>query len=190
MILHTLTGSSTMDDATLYRPWGTVTPTFWGSAAVAELIPGTGPAPLSGTVQERLAAVAHAYTADRPDQAADLARQLDAKVTAQYGDAHLRTAEVREVRGHLAHLMGDHRSAVGWYLHVVRLRAGLQGPQHPDTVGASRRAYSLWRNVPAADAVPLGSELLSTVTAVHGPESAVAQHTRDGLTALTEQALL
>ncbi|MEV5950340.1 hypothetical protein, partial [Streptomyces sp. NPDC051993] len=145
-----------MDDTTLYRPWGTVTPEFWGSAAVAELTTRTGAAPMAATVQERLAAVANTYTAGHPDQAAALAQQLDTEVTAEYGDAHLRTAEVREVRGYLAHLTGDHRSAVGWYLHVVRLRAGLQGPQHPDTVGASRRAYSLWRNVPEVDAAPLG----------------------------------
>ncbi|MFD9631951.1 hypothetical protein [Streptomyces violascens] len=178
-----------MDDDTLYRPWGTVTPEFWGSAAVAELTTGTGAVPAAGTVQERLAAIAHTYTTGHPEQAAALAQQLDAEVAAEYGDAHRHTAEVREVRGYLAHLMGDHRSAVGWYLHVVRLRAGLQGPQHPDTLGASRRAYSLWRNVPETDAVPLGTELLTTVTAVHGPDSEVTRHTRERLTELTQEAV-
>ncbi|GGU44676.1 hypothetical protein [Streptomyces violascens] len=177
-----------MDDDTLYRPWGTVTPAFWGSAAVAELTTGTGPAPLADTVQARLAAIAGTYTSGEPDRAAALAQELDGEVTSEFGAAHLRTAEVREVRGYLAHLTGDHHSAVSWYLHVVQLRAGLQGPQHPDTVGASRRAYSLWRNVPEADAVPLGIELLSTVTAVHGPDSAVAQHTRERLATLSQQA--
>ncbi|MEV5950431.1 hypothetical protein AB0L94_28785, partial [Streptomyces sp. NPDC051993] len=64
----------------------------------------------------------------------------------------------------------------------------LQGPQHPDTVGASRRAYSLWRNVPEVDAAPLGAELLTTVAAVHGGDSEVARHTRERLTALSQQA--
>lgn len=176
-----------MGDQTLYHPWGTVSPSFWGSAAVAELTSSSAPAE-AAPVKDKIAAIGAVYTAEGPGPASVLAEQLDAEIVAGYGEAHLHVAEIREVRGYLAHQAGDHRSAMGWYLHVVNMRAGLQGPHHPDTLGASRRAYSLWRHVPETDSIALGTELLSTVTAVHGVEAEVTRHTRDHLTAFASRA--
>ncbi|MFE9406805.1 hypothetical protein ACFYNY_34420 [Streptomyces sp. NPDC006530] len=188
MSIRTTARSSFVGDQTLYHPWGAVSPSFWGSAAVAELTSSSAPAE-SASVKDKIAAIGAVYAAQGPVPASILAEQLDAETVAACGEAHLYVAEIREVRGYLAHLAGDHRSAVGWYLHVVHMRAGLQGPQHPDTLGASRRAYSLWRNVPDADSIALGVELLATVTAVHGAEAEVSRHTRDHLAASANQAV-
>lgn len=168
-------------DEALYAPWGSVTPAFWTTADQ-----GAQPAPaITTALRERLADVAAAAVAGQLDQAVRLATQLDQDVTTQYGEAHVHTIEVREVRGYLAHLMGDHAAAVGWYLHAVRLRAGVQGRTHPDTAQATRRAYSLWRAMPeTGDRHRLGAELLTTVTDIHGPEAPVAHHTRKRLETL------
>lgn len=114
-----------------------------------------------------------------------MAYRLDTEITAEYGPEHLNVVHIREVRGHLAHLMADHATALGWYLHTARLRATIQGPGHPDTEEATRRVYSLWRTVPDEDARRLGAELLSAVTDIHGPDAPVALRTLRRLQALT-----
>ncbi|TLQ39014.1 hypothetical protein [Streptomyces marianii] len=165
----------------LYAPWGSVTAAFWMTADGA---PAPTPAVLVA-LRERLAEVAAAAVAGQLDQAVRLATELDREITAQYGEPHIHTIEVREVRGYLAHLTGDHAAAVGWYLHAARLRSGVQGRSHPDTAQATRRAYSLWRAMPATvDRHPHGVELLATVIDIHGPDAAVVHHTRKRLESL------
>ncbi|MFC8103319.1 hypothetical protein [Streptomyces sp. NPDC057363] len=164
----------------IYRPWGTVTPEFWDTPA-----PGTAPAP-SGlapeTLRARLGEIAEtARTGHLPDAAA-LAARLDLDVTAEYGEPHLHTVQVREVRGYLAALAGDHPSGLSWYLHAAQLRVTIQGPGHPDVEAATRRAYSLWRAVPTeADRQRLGAGLLTIAGDIHGLDSPLVRHIRERL---------
>ncbi|MFF6815209.1 hypothetical protein ACFZAG_35790 [Streptomyces sp. NPDC012403] len=168
----------------LYRPWGTVTPEFWDTPA-----PGTASAP-SGlapeTLRARLVKVAEvAETGHLPDAAA-LAARLDQDVTAEYGELHLHTIQVREVRGYLAALAGDHPSGLSWYLHAAQLRVTIQGPGHPDVEAATRRAYSLWLAMPPeADRQRLGTDLLTVAGDIHGPDSQIVRRIRERLYTLT-----
>ena len=166
-----------------YAPWGTVTPEFWDASA-----PGTVTAPqglTAETLRARLAKVAEVAQQGLLDDAVALAAQLDQDVTAEYGEAHLHTVQVREVRGYLAALMGDYAAGLAWYLHAAQLRVTVQGPSHPDVEAATRRAYSLWRSMPdEADRQRFGGDLLTVATDIHGPDSVVARLTRQRLYAL------
>ncbi|MET8945458.1 hypothetical protein ABZX30_18200 [Streptomyces sp. NPDC004542] len=167
----------------VYRPWGTVTPEFWAAPA-----PGTTPADRGlppETLRARLVRVAEVAQDGRPQDAVALAAQLDQDVTAEYGELHLHTVQVREVRGYLAALMADHATGLAWYLHAVQLRVTIQGPGHPDVEEATRRAYSLWRAMPPeADRQRLGAELLTIATDIHGADSLVVRRTREHLYSL------
>jgi hypothetical protein len=167
-----------------YRPWGTVTPAFWATPA-----PGTAAAPQGlppETLRTRLVEVAQVAQGGQLQDAAMLADQLNQDVTAEYGETHVHTIQVREVRGYLAALMGDHATGVSWYLHAAQLRATVQGPGHPDVEEATRRSYSLWQALPpGADRYRLGTELLTIVTDIHGADSPVARRTRERLFSLT-----
>ncbi|GAA0924936.1 hypothetical protein [Streptomyces thermoalcalitolerans] len=164
----------------LYRPWGTVTPEFWATAA-----PGTATVPEGlrpETLRARLAKVAEVAQDGRLQDAAALAAQLDLDTTAEYGESHLHTVQVREVRGYIAALMGDHATGLAWYLHAVQLRVTIQGPKHPDVEAATRRAYSLWRAMPPeSDRPGLGAELLTIATDIHGADSLLVRHIRERL---------
>ncbi|WP_438319381.1 hypothetical protein ACSHWO_35130 (plasmid) [Streptomyces sp. HUAS TT3] len=179
----------------VFLPWGTVTPAFWTGAAVPEPeAPPAPPAPVETPpapveappavdVAERIADIAAAAGEGNLDKAALLAAQLDTEHTAATdGTATLATADIREIRGYVASLIGDHRTAVSWYLHMVRLRADVQGSNHPDTHAAVRRAYSLWRSGKDPDlTLALGKELLSTAVSVHGPNAPAVQRIRDAM---------
>ncbi len=164
----------------LYRPWGIVTPEFWATPA-----PGAAAAPHglpSEALRARLIRVAEVAQDGSLEDAAALAVQLDRDVTGEYGEVHLHTVQVREVRGYLAALMGDHAVGLGLYLHAAQLRVSIQGPRHPEVEAATRRAYSLWRSFPPeADRQRLGAELLTVVTDIHGPDAPVVRHTRKRL---------
>lgn len=167
----------------LYRPWGTVTPEFWDAPA-----PGTVPTPpglAPETLRARLVKVAEvAQNGHLPDAAA-LAARLDQDVTAEYGELHLHTVQVREVRGYLAALAGDHPSGLSWYLHAAQLRVTIQGPTHPDVEAATRRAYSLWRAMPAeTDRQRLGADLLTIAGDIHGTDSQIVRRIRERLYSL------
>lgn len=96
----------------LFRPWGTVTPAFWGAPALAPAAQ-TGPqAQIPEVLRERLAAVAAAATGGELQDAAWMAYQLDIEIAAECGVEHLNTVHIREVRGHIAHLMDDHATAL------------------------------------------------------------------------------
>ncbi|WP_405805632.1 hypothetical protein OG729_10105 [Streptomyces sp. NBC_00210] len=176
-----------MPDEELYRPWGTVTPAFWGTGAPEAAAFAEQP-PVPAAIRDRMAAVAAASTAGHPAEAAALAHRLDTEITAQYGEAHLHTVHIREVRAHLAYLANDHVAAVGWYLHTARLRAAVQGQDHPDTAQATRRVYSLWRTLPAPDAGRLGAQLLAAVIDIHGPDAPLVTRIRRRLASLTTAA--
>ncbi|MEU8828902.1 hypothetical protein [Streptomyces sp. NPDC048636] len=164
------------DTGPFYRPWGVVSPDFWeGATPVAD------PARLDEeTLRARFAEVADVATSGDLPHATTIAKRLDEDVTAVYGEVHLHTVNVREIRGYLGHLANEHKQALGWYLHAVRLRATVQGRGHPDTQKASRRAYSLWVSIPVTpEWYQLGSELLSTLTDVLGSDSPLVQRTRE-----------
>ncbi|CAM5663268.1 hypothetical protein SGRIM128S_09022 [Streptomyces griseomycini] len=110
----------------LYRPWGTVTPEFWGAPAPGAAAAPSGLAP--ETLRARLVKVAEvARTGHLPDAAA-LAARLDQDVTAEYGELHLHTVQVREVRGYLAALAGTPRAVL-----VPAPRTRVDHPGHPGT---------------------------------------------------------
>ncbi|MET9959463.1 hypothetical protein ABZ128_10340 [Streptomyces sp. NPDC006326] len=163
----------------VFLPWGVVTPEFW---TVTEAVPGLR-APSNVPVAERIAEISALATEGALKKATLLAGQLDEDHTAACGGTvTTATADIREIRGYLASLSGDHRAAVGWYLHMVRLRAGLHGPHHPDTEAAVRRTYSLWRGIgnPVLSH-RLGQELLTSVIGLQGPHSAAAVRIRQVL---------
>ncbi|WP_051900925.1 hypothetical protein [Streptomyces aureus] len=167
-----------------FRPWGTVTPEFWAMPASGATPADRGLPP--ETLRARLVRVAEVARNDRPHDAAALATQLDQDVTAEYGELHLHTVQVREVRGYLAALMADQATGLAWYLHALQLRVAIQGPRHPDVDEATRRAYSLWRAVPPeADRQRLGTELLTIATDIHGADSIVVRRIRERLYSLT-----
>ncbi|MFJ8078736.1 hypothetical protein ACIQ7Q_33590 [Streptomyces sp. NPDC096176] len=178
-----------MSEQDLYLPWGTVTPTFWETGGSPKpSLPAAEPPPVPEAVRQELAAIAAAGAAGHLAEASASAHRLDVQITAQHGEAHLHTIQIREVRAHLAHLAGDHAGAVGWYLHTARLRATVQGRGHADTAHATKLVYSLWRTLPSADAQRLGAELLTALTEIHGPDSPAAIRTRHRLASLTEPA--
>ncbi|GHC27322.1 hypothetical protein GCM10010348_61590 [Streptomyces anthocyanicus] len=164
----------------LYRPWGTVAPEFWAAPE-----PGTAPPPPGLTpdmLRAGLVKTAEIAQAGRLPDAAALAARIDRDATAEYGELHLHTIQVREVRGYLAALAGDHPSGLSWYLHSAQLRVTIQGPGHPDVEAATRRAYSLWRAVPPGpDRQRLGAALLTVATDIHGADSPLVQHIRGRL---------
>ncbi|MFJ3310496.1 hypothetical protein ACIPSA_47530 [Streptomyces sp. NPDC086549] len=167
----------------LYRPWGTVTPAFWDTSALGTAITARSLAP--ETLRARLVKVAEVAQGGRMEDAAALAAQLDEDVTAEYGEVHLHTVQVREVRGYLAALMADQAAGLAWYLHAVQLRVTVQGPGHPDVEEATRRAYSLWRAMPPeADRQRLGAELLTIATDIHGADSHIVRRIRERLYSL------
>lgn len=171
-----------MSDEELYRPWGVVTPAFWGAGAPEATA--TEQPPVPEDIRERLAAITATSSAGHPAEAAAQAHRLDAEITSKYGEAHLHTVHIREVRAHLAYLADDRVTAVCWYLHTAQLRASVQGHDHSDTVQATRRVYSLWRALPAPDAGRLGAQVLAAVTDIHGPDAAVVTRTRQRLISL------
>ncbi|MCX5409860.1 hypothetical protein OHA37_39200 [Streptomyces sp. NBC_00335] len=162
-----------MHDQTLFRPWGVVDPQFWAGAepeGATTPLPGDptpldlGDEPVSSDLAEQLAAIQAAAAGDLA-RAHALVAELDAKTTAARGEHHIETVRVREVRAYVVHLTGHHETAVAWYLHVVRLHAALHGPGHEETALAVRRAYSMWKALPAPDAVRLAEDLIEAFTA-------------------------
>ncbi|MGW5851783.1 hypothetical protein ACWFQ8_28215 [Streptomyces sp. NPDC055254] len=189
-----------------YLPWGTVTDRFWaggggrgtradadagastgaGAGADARSDAGAGTGAATGVAV--LAAVMALAAAGDLDQASSRARRREEEVRGAFGDRHPELVDIGEVRGYLAHLAADHGTAVRRYLDVLRLRAELHGPDHPDTALAVRRTYSLWRAVPAADALAVGPELLTTVISLQGPASVAGHHVANRLLALSRAA--
>ncbi|WP_158714810.1 hypothetical protein [Streptomyces erythrochromogenes] len=181
-----------MNDQLLFRPWGVVDPAFWASAeaedapapAASSAAAGGAPAVSKG-VAEHLAAI-QATAATDLVRANGLAEELDAKTTSAHGERHIETVRVREVRAYLALLSGHHETAVAWYLHVVRLHADLHGPEHAETVLAVRRAYSMWKALPAPDAVRLAQGLIDAFAELQGSGAEAVPHMREHLRQLQQ----
>ncbi|CAM5661549.1 hypothetical protein STENM327S_03067 [Streptomyces tendae] len=157
-----------------------MTPEFWAAPE-----PGNAPPPPGLTpdiLRAGLVKIAEIAQSGHLPDAAALAARIDRDATAEYGELHLHTIQVREVRGYLAALVGDHASGLSWYLHAAQLRVTIQGPGHPDVEAATRRAYSLWRAVPPEpDRQRLGAALLTVATDIHGPDSPLVHHIRGRL---------
>ncbi|MFJ8162130.1 tetratricopeptide repeat protein [Streptomyces sp. NPDC096136] len=158
------------DSPDLYHPWGIASPAFWTGSEPDQ--PPTPPAP------SPLAAIQDAAAAGLHEKALALAEELDATTTALHGEIHLDTIQVREVRGYLTDLTGRPAEALDWYLHTLRLRARLHGPDSPDTESAARRTYSLWRTLPPLEAQDTAPALLAALTETQGPDSPAARWTR------------
>ncbi|MFK0258502.1 hypothetical protein [Streptomyces sp. NPDC090445] len=190
-----------MSNDEVFLPWGVVTTDFWTTPAPSHTPP-TPPTPTPPTplpppppepphevdVPARIAAVAALAREGDLGRAVLLAEQLDTEHTAATNES-VSTAmtDIREVRGYLASLTGDHRTAVGWYLHALRLRADLHGPDHPDTEAAIHRTYSLWRTITdPALSHRLGEELLTTVISIQGPHSTAARRIHKALDPATD----
>ncbi|MDA4888446.1 hypothetical protein PFZ55_16270 [Streptomyces sp. MS2A] len=164
----------------LYLPWGTVTPEFWAAPEPGIASPPSGLTPAA--LRAGLVKVAGIAGDGHLSDAAALAARIDRDATAEFGELDLLTIQVREVRGYLAALAGDHSSGLSWYLHAAQLRVTVQGPGHPDVEAATRRAYSLWRAVPPEpDRQRLGAALLTVATDIHGPDSPLVRHIRGRL---------
>ncbi|MGW0493509.1 hypothetical protein [Streptomyces olivaceus] len=137
--------------------------------------PAAAPAELSPGFTERINAVTAAFS--RPDDHHGLsvagveAEKLDQELTALFGERHTYTVNIRELRGWLAFMTGDHGTATGWYLHTAGLNIGLLGPTAPQTQDSVKRAIHLWQQVTdRAEIVRLGSALASVVALVLGDE--------------------
>ncbi|MFD5489474.1 hypothetical protein ACFWIV_28870 [Streptomyces virginiae] len=163
------------EDRTLFRPWGLIDPAFWAAPETEEAIPpATADGVVDATADAAGAGVAEELAAIQKVAAVDLARagaiaeELDARTTAAHGERHIETVRVREVRAYLVLLSGHHETAVAWYLHVVRLHAALNGPDHDETTLAVRRAYSMWKALPPSEAELLAGGLIETFTEVQG----------------------
>ncbi|MFF4010614.1 hypothetical protein [Streptomyces sp. NPDC001717] len=178
-----------MHDEPLFRPWGIVDPAFWAGPPAPPPpadppAPATEPAPpVSSTVADELAAIQAAAASDLA-RANTLAEELDATTTAARGERHIDTLRVREVRAYLVHLTGHHDTAVAWYLHVVHLHADLHGPSHEETTLAVRRAYSMWKSLPASDAQRLAGDLIKAFAEVPGAGAQAIQRIRGHLGSL------
>ncbi|MFJ9079374.1 hypothetical protein ACIRO3_29650 [Streptomyces sp. NPDC102278] len=195
-----------MADQPLFRPWGVVDPRFWAGAEATEPTAGSPAAdfPAEDSLVEDAVAVDNTATVSddvaghlaeiQAAAAVDLARanilaeELDATTTAARGEAHIETIRIREVRAYLTLMTGHHESAVAWYLHVVRLHAGLHGPEHPETDLAVRRAYSMWKALPAPDAVRVAGDLIEVFTEVQGAGTRAVPRMREHLQQLRETA--
>ncbi|MFD9410154.1 hypothetical protein ACFWBN_24525 [Streptomyces sp. NPDC059989] len=176
-----------MHDQPFFRPWGVIDPAFWAGAEAGEAtispveIPiAVKAAAVKGEVAEQLTSIRAAASVDLV-RANVLAEELDAKTTAAHGEGHIETVRVREVRAYLALLTGHHETAVAWYLHVVRLHAGLHGPEHAETALAVRRAYSMWKALPASDAVRLAEGLIEAFTELQGAGAEAVPRMREHL---------
>ncbi|MFI8105412.1 hypothetical protein [Streptomyces sp. NPDC086023] len=172
-----------VDQDPLYRPWGTVTPESWTGTPAPTTEDTAEAEPLD--VPGRLARIHEAATAGEPEKALLLAEELDTASTAAHGELHLATIQVREIRGYLTDLAGHPDTALAWYLHTARLRSRLHGPHAEDTDQAVRRAYSLWRHMPAPQARATAEALLATITEIQGENALATRWTRRRITELS-----
>ncbi|KUF20139.1 hypothetical protein AT728_40140 [Streptomyces silvensis] len=146
----------------------------------------SSPSPEDGppaAYQDRINAVVAAFT--RPDDreglaaAAIEAEKLDREFTAQYGQQHVHTVRLREIRGWLALLTGQPAVAARWYLHTTGLQIALHGAAHAETEGSVRRAVHTWQQVKEpTEVVKIGGDLAEVVTAVLGEGSDAARFVR------------
>jgi hypothetical protein len=197
-----------------YPPWGTVSPAFWHAPSAPHrpkaALPATrerraaAPARTSHNTESpgdpspppppehyraritALNALVNAQDSKSLTTAAVEAERLDQEVTAEFGQHHGHTIQIRELRGWLAHLAGDHATATLWYLHTAAQQSLQSGPAHPLTRASLRRAAHIWFSVtdPAA-ATALGQDLLRLTAASDGSNSEMYRHVTARMTTLT-----
>ncbi|MEU2854579.1 hypothetical protein [Streptomyces syringium] len=188
-------------DQTLHAPWGVVSPTFWHHAsptsatavlAPVEAEPAPGaveqtevpppPAEYRGRIEAVTTACVPPVDPHRLAAAAVEAEQIDQEFTTTYGAAHSHTINMRELRGWIAHLMGQPAVATRWYLHTTGLQAHVLGAAHELTRASADRAVQHWRGITdPAERYALGSELLPLLRAVTGDGGLAAQEVRAAL---------
>ncbi|MER7688712.1 hypothetical protein [Streptomyces sp. NPDC097610] len=187
------------DSDILYRPWGAVTSEFWvrpelaqqavpaaraqepdsssrlGSATAAD----GSAAEMPAAYREGILLVTSAFASKDAQvlQAAVIeAERLDQTMTSEYGEQDLRTISVREMRGWLAHLTGQHEMATRWYLHTVGLLSSLVGTPDDRTRASAKRAVATWMAIAdEAAAQGLAPTVLTMAEAAEGKESASAK---------------
>ncbi|MER7790005.1 hypothetical protein [Streptomyces sp. NPDC097640] len=116
------------------------------------------------------------------------ADQLDQQITAEFGPAHPHTINMRELRGWLAHLTGQHATAARWYLHTTGLQAAVVGHQHPLTRASARRALFTWTSITdPQEKLSVGADVLDMLAATSGEESKAARSLRSRLDKLRAQ---
>ncbi|MFJ3365751.1 hypothetical protein [Streptomyces anthocyanicus] len=187
------------DNDVLYPAWGTVSSDFWDrTQPPSRVLPAAGvqEAPQSGrpvTADQGAAEMPKAYRAgilqvtsafsSKDPQAIHAAvieaERLDQAMTAEYGEQDLRTISVREMRGWLAHLTGQHETAARWYLHTVGLLAALVGSSDERTRASAKRAVATWLAI-VDEAVLQGmaAPVLAMAMEVEGSGSAIERAVR------------
>ena len=189
------------DNDILYRPWGTVTPEFWDRPqpiqqtvpALRPHEPDSSPHPGSAKTADSSAEMPEAYrqgillvTSAFTSKDAQVlhsavleAERLDQAMTSEYGEQDLRTISVREMRGWLAHLTGQHEIASRWYLHTVGLLSSLVGSADERTRASAKRAVVTWLAVADETAAQrLAAAVLAMAEGVEGKESTSAKAVR------------
>ncbi|MER6684565.1 hypothetical protein [Streptomyces olivaceoviridis] len=186
---------------TLYRPWGTVTSEFWARpqplqqvvpvartqtpnppAALASVTPADGTTEMPEKYRQGILKVTSAFSSKDPQvlySAMVEAERLDQAMTYEYGEHDLRTISLREMRGWLAHLTGQHEAASRWYLQTVGLLTAVVGTSDERTRASAKRAVATWLAI-ADEAVAqrLAPTVLAIAVQVEGGGSASAMAVR------------
>jgi hypothetical protein len=140
------------------------------------------PEPPPAKYRKRVARVTTAFRTKDPAhvaRAAVEAEQLDQQITAEYGPAHSHTINMRELRGWLAHLMGDHATATHWYLHTSDLQAAAVGHRHSLSRASARRALFTWASIAdPREKLSTGADVLAMLIATEGEDSKVVRDLR------------
>ncbi|WP_329020887.1 hypothetical protein [Streptomyces sp. NBC_01601] len=176
----------------VHRPDAGQQPEAQGQASDQSPVPEAGQGGPPAEYQARISAIVASF--DAPDDAARLAaaavdaEQLDQAFTAQYGQQHPHTINLRELRGWLAYLQGQMGTAARWYLHTTGLQAQVWGSGHQVTQGSVQRAVHIWLSIPdAQESLAVGQELLAMLAAVTGEDSGLSRKVRSRLESMGAQ---
>ncbi|MBZ4321527.1 hypothetical protein [Streptomyces huiliensis] len=142
------------------------------------------PPPPPESYRERIASIAAAFTdpqdVPRLHAASAEAERVDEEFTATYGDKHSHTIQIRELRGWIAHLLGQPEVAARWYLHTAGLQAQARGTEDPLTQASAQRAVQHWRGISDLQARrAVGAELSVLLAAIVGENSEHYRAVRD-----------
>jgi hypothetical protein len=189
------------NDDILCAPWGIVFPGFWDSRQpTQQRVPAPrqqefDPSSLSHRTtasgsseempeayREGILRVTSAFSSKDSKvlhSAGVEAEQLDRAMTSEYGERDLKTISMREMRGWIAHLTGQHELATGWYLHTVGLLSSLLGTFNERTRDSAKRAVATWLAIKDEEAVQrLAPAVLEVAESVEGRESTSAKAVR------------
>lgn len=134
--------------------------------------------------RDQITAIDTAVADGRLDEAAEVAAQADAQITAAHGPQHEYTVNVRELRGYIAHLRGQHADACQWYLHTAGIRLETLTPASPRTRDSARRAAAMWQQIGEPEVLRrMGVDLTTLLVTVEGPRSRAMKALRARLAA-------